>query len=768
MQVTLRALILLACLAELAGCGGGGGHGDAGSSTTTAGSNSVTATQAPPAPPATLTATAGNALVALSWTGSSGATSYHVKRATSSGGPFAQIATATSPTYTDSTVSNATAYWYVVAAANAVGESADSGDATATPEAPAVIPAAPTQLTATAGDAQVSLIWSSSSGSSGYLISRSTTSGGPYTSIASPTTTSYVDTPVTDGTTYYYVVAAFDAAGVSPNSMQVSATPAAPVTPVTPVTPAAGGVSVTVNPASTHPISPYIYGVNGANSTSTFPPGTGSARPANLTFDRSGGNRLTAYNWETNASNAGSDYLYENDAFLSGSKVPAAVVTEFVAADQSAGLASLITFQMQGLVAADEDAADTMNMSNPPVSDANRFDKVVYKKSTVSSVPFTATPDLTDGYVFMDEMIWNVDRYFSGQNIFGSNPATQRVFAQLDNEPDLWNSTHKEIQGATNITPSAFVTKSINLAEALKAQFPSLVVFGAVNYGFLGIYSWQGAIANATPSGNDWFADQYLTAMHSAAASFGKPVVDVYDFHWYSSASDDNGGAITDLNGATLTAAQVQAIVQSPRSLWDKTYAENSWIAQNLGGPIYILGRLQAKIAAENPGMKLSISEYNNGGAQHIAGTIAEADNLGVFGAQNLFAANLWPLVTSEPYILAGFRAFRDFDGAGSNFGDTSVQATSSNVGNVAVYVSTDSTRPGRVVMVAINRSTASQATTIAGQPLSGTAHLYRMSAATASSQTTVQPVAAGTQSVSGSSITLTLPAMSVTTIDIH
>jgi hypothetical protein len=301
----------------------------------------------------------------------------------------------------------------------------------------------------------------------------------------------------------------------------------------------------------------------------------------------------------------------------------------------------------------------------------------------------------------------------------------------------------------------------------LKTQFPNLIIFGPVHYGFYGIYAWNGELA-ATPSGNNWFPDKYLPALKTASATFGKPLVDVYDFHWYPEATDGNANRVTTLNGPTLTDAQVQAIVQSPRSLWDTTYQENSWITGTLGGAIYILPRLQAKIAAENPGMKLSITEYNNGGAQHIAGTIAQADNLGVFGAQGLFAANMWPLVTSEPYLLAGFRAFRDFDGANHNFGDTSVQATSSNVGNVAVYVSTDTTRPGRVVMVAINRSNATQTTTISGQPLSGTAHLFQMTAATAATQSTVQPVASGTQAVSGSSLTLTLPSLSVTTIDIY
>ncbi len=130
--------------------------------------------------------------------------------------------------------------------------------------------------------------------------------------------------------------------------------------------------------------------------------------------------------------------------------------------------------------------------------------------------------------------------------------------------------------------------------------------------------------------------------------------------------------------------------------------------------------------------MKLAITEYNNGGDQHIAGTIAEADNLGIFGVQGLFAANFWSQSSSQTYILAGFRAFRDFDGANSNFGDTSLLAKSSNIQNVAVYASTDTTKPGRVVFVAINRSTAKQITAINGQTLTGIAHLYQMTAATA------------------------------------
>src|SRR5207249_9436487 len=95
----------------------------------------------------------------------------------------------------------------------------------------------------------------------------------------------------------------------------------------------------------------------------------------------------------------------------------------------------------------------------------------------------------------------------------------------------------------------------------------------------------------------------------------------------------DGTTRVTNMTGSFLTDAQVQAIVQSPRSLWDTTFKENYWITNSvLGGPIHILGRLQAKIDAEKPGMKIAITEYENEGMNHIAGTIAQADNLGIFG----------------------------------------------------------------------------------------------------------------------------------------
>jgi hypothetical protein len=188
-----------------------------------------------PAAPTNLTASAGDAQVSLSWTASSGATSYSVKRATTSGGPYAAVATGlTATAFTDTAVVNGTTYFYLVSARNAAGESPDSTEASARPTAPPAVPAAPTNLTASAGDAQASLSWTASSGASSYTVKRSTTAGGPYANVATGlTTTSFTDTSVVNGTTYFYVVSASNAAGESANSTEASARPVAPPTATT-------------------------------------------------------------------------------------------------------------------------------------------------------------------------------------------------------------------------------------------------------------------------------------------------------------------------------------------------------------------------------------------------------------------------------------------------------------------------------------------------------------------------------------------------------
>ncbi len=216
-----------------------------------------------PAAPINLSATAGNQQASLTWTAGGGATGYNVKRGTASGGPYTTVGSPAGTTYADTSLTNGTAYYYVVTAVNATGESGNSNQATATPTAASTAPAAPLNLTATGGNQQISLAWTASTGATSYNVKRAATNGGPYTTVASPAGTSYTDTTVTNGTAYYYVVTAVSASGESANSNQASATPSA--TPPPPAPPTNPGPSSCATP---------ISAVNTAGNTNVVGDGT--------------------------------------------------------------------------------------------------------------------------------------------------------------------------------------------------------------------------------------------------------------------------------------------------------------------------------------------------------------------------------------------------------------------------------------------------------------------------------------------------------------
>jgi hypothetical protein len=224
----------------------------------------------PPAgAPTNVVATPGDGVIALAWSASDGATGYSVKRAASPGGPYTRIAAPASTSYADAALVNGTTYYYVVSAFNKGGESANSAEVSAIPSIPR-IPLAPTNVIITPGNNSITLSWSASAGAATYHVKRSTTRGGPYTQVAAPASTTYINTALTNGVTYYYVVSAENSLGESPNSSEVSATPSPPPPTTfgtwTDVTPSGidltstlcsnyGATSVQVDPA--HPSNLY-------------------------------------------------------------------------------------------------------------------------------------------------------------------------------------------------------------------------------------------------------------------------------------------------------------------------------------------------------------------------------------------------------------------------------------------------------------------------------------------------------------------------------
>ena len=478
------------------------------------------------------------------------------------------------------------------------------------------------------------------------------------------------------------------------------------------------------------PISPYVYGANNMQWGKM-----GKGYP----LVRQGGNRMTAYNWETNASNAGSDYQHQNDGFLSQSTEPGIVPASYMKAAQENGAAVLLTIPTLGYVSADKNADGDVNKTPDYLN--KRFFKSYAKKP---GGKYVYPPDLTDKAVYQDELVAYLEKTKS--------PKTP-VWYSLDNEPDIWSGTHARIH-PNKLTFAEIIKNNTAFASAIKAVAPSTMVFGPANYG------WQGfrTLQDAPDQNKRDFLDTYLEAMKGAESSGGKRLLDVLDIHWYPEAQG-GGVRITEKDKTPETAA---ARIQAPRSLWDPGYVEKSWIIDTLGGkPIALLPRVMGQIDAHYPGTKLAITEYNYGGDKTGSGLVAQADALGIFGRYGLFAACNWGIGPQAPAQIAGFEAFLNFDGRGGKFGDIAVAVKGETAAENSVYASLSSKSRKRMTLVLVNKLTTDQKFILSLPSTAKLARGYVMDPLAPASPKTIEGESSGTN------LTYKLPATSVATVEV-
>ena len=525
-------------------------------------------------------------------------------------------------------------------------------------------------------------------------------------------------------------------------------------------------ISFTINSNSSLPISPLIYGAN------LLP----SAPWDTITSNRAGGNRWTTYNWENNASNSGTDLkyadpsvLYQNDNYLVSTQptnvqtIPGQAVLPYL----QAGTASIVTIPMAGYVSADTNPLG--DVTSDPNYLTSRYNQ---GRSTdpARTGPIPSTPNLTDDYVNQDEYVnW----------IKNNTPSGHTVLYSLDNEPDLWAEVHTDIHEAKT-TYEEIINKTIEYASMVKTVNPDAIVLGPVSYGWNGYDTLQDAsdadeINKLYPGSPVHFLDYYLDTLKQYETQYSKQLVDVLDLHYYTSAQalvgyDAKGDPIyEDVWSDNIDQPVIDARVQAARSLWDPTYTEDSWIAQyRTNGPIMLVPLINDHINEYNQGTKFLISEYNFGAAFHISGGIAQADALGAFGKTGLYGANYFP--TSEKgdaFAQGAFAMFRNFDGQGSAFGDTSIDASTSNQTTTSIFASLDSTDPSKMILVALNKTGSSiNATINLGQSNFTLAEVFQLTTNSLTDNIAL-PLFAGDFAVSGGSLVYTMPAYSVSTIQV-
>ena len=170
-------------------------------------------------------------------------------------------------------------------------------------------------------------------------------------------------------------------------------------------------------------------------------------------------------------------------------------------------------------------------------------------------------------------------------------------------------------------------------------------------------------------------------------------LLDVVDVHYYPQGTNIGVGTRGGIDPAT-SARRLRA----PRSLWDPTYVDESWI----GEPIRLVPRLREWVNENAPGLRIQIGEWNMGAEQHITGGLAVAETLGRFAQEDVFAAFYWDYPPADSPAAWAFRAFRNFDGKGGRFLDEWVPSSSGDP-LLSAFVSRDRAAPGHLVIVLLD-----------------------------------------------------------------
>jgi len=481
------------------------------------------------------------------------------------------------------------------------------------------------------------------------------------------------------------------------------------LTPVVGSAQAAGpkAVNISVNTSAPgSPISPLIYGMN-------FPDAH-VAKAAGVTAVRFGGNSTSRYNFKNKVYNTGSDWFFENIPAGSGMDLDA-----FVARARSANDVAIVTLPMTGWVSKDSPTQHPYACGFP-VSDVGSQDAVDQWDSNCGNglrgnKPIGTTPERTS---------MRVGPAWAGAEAAyllptPGTPADRlpRIY-QLDNEPTLWNSTHRDVHPLP-LTYDELGATSLATAAAVKSVDPAAAVLGPGDWGWCAWYfsAKDGCApgADAAAHGGVPLGQWYLRQFKAYAdAHEGARLLDYFDEHVYP----QSGVGLRDAGDAAMQALRLR----STRMLWDPTYVDESWI----GKPVAFLPTMRAWIASDYPGTKLAVTEYNFGGLESLNGALTQAEVLGIFGREGVDLATLWgPPSIGQPGVQA-FRLFTNYDGKGSRFGDRSLAATTSSVNTVSVFASRR-TSDGAVIVLLIDKDpagTPSRSVTVRG--LRGPAKAWR------------------------------------------
>ncbi len=502
---------------------------------------------------------------------------------------------------------------------------------------------------------------------------------------------------------------------------------------------ALAGPSLVVNAAaSQHAINPDVYGLNFAKES--------FAKEIALPARRWGGNGTSRYNWQNGNTNTALDWYFENVAQYNPLTNAKETHLQWIDQNKRTGSRSLLTVPMLGYVAKDSTSCGYSIARYGSQQDSDSSWRPDCGNGVKSNSSLITNNNPTDTSLAVNETFVN-NWVKSLVTHYGLAAAGGVRYYALDNEPDLWGDTHRDVHPNPQ-SYAELLSKTLAYSAAIKSADPGAKVFGYCSYGWTGYWYSELDALTAAKNGYTYFPDYqthgntyqtqwYLQQLRQHDLASGTRSLDYLDLHFYS----DNGVSLATAGDAARQALRLR----STRSLWDPTYIEESWI----GGSeqpldwrtVRLIPRMRNWVSAYYPGTRLAITEYNFGGLESINGALAQADTLGIFGREGLDFASLWNYPNSGDGLgydhfesLPGayaFRMFRNYDGKGGQFGGTSVSASSSNQVSLALHAARRSSDSALTVMV-INKSASALSS-----PLSllnfqnvGLAHVFNYSSA--------------------------------------
>lgn len=512
-------------------------------------------------------------------------------------------------------------------------------------------------------------------------------------------------------------------------------------------------VTVTIDAAAgRRAIDPRIYGVNYADAA--------TLADLNSPLNRAGGNSSTRYNWQLNADNRAFDYFFESIGNTSA--VPGEYVDTFFSYTKGAGAQSMVAIPMIGWVAKLGPGRTKLSSFSVAKYGAQCRTDPYFPDAGNGKKPDCNTlltgNDPNDASVLVDsnfQQQWV--QHLVGK--WGTASAGGVKYYMLDNEPSIWYATHRDVS-TTGKTMDEMRALMIEYATKIRDVDPSALIVGPEEWGWPGLifsgydqqygnlHGYGSPLPDRTAHGGQDYLPWLLTQLKQSAVATGKKPIDIFSVHYYPQSGEY--GEYEDLS----TSMQLLRN-RSTRSLWDPNYVDVSWIADK----VKLIPRLRAWADTYYfPNTPIALTEYNWGGESHINGATAQADVMGIFGREGLDIANRWTVPAATTPTYKAMKMYRNYDGAKSTFGETSVSTVAPNPDELSAF-SALRTADGALTVMVVNKVLSGNTPltlSLGNFSGNGTAKVYQLTNANVINRL-------ADASYTGTTLTASLPPQSIT-----